>query len=49
MVRSVHVIARYTKIHNDGGKITRTRYPLVTEMMQKLAFTVTGGKYEQQR
>jgi hypothetical protein len=49
MVKSAHVIARYGKTHNDGGKIKRTKKPLVTELMQKLAFTVIGGKYEQQR
>jgi len=43
MVRSVHVIARYTKIHNDRWKITTNRNPLVTEVPQKEAFTINGG------
>jgi len=46
MVRSVHVMAMIYKIHNDSWKITTNRNPLVTEVPQKQAFTITGGKYQ---
>jgi hypothetical protein len=42
-------LSRYAKIHNDGWRAATTRNPLVTEMLQKLALTVTGGMYQEPR
>jgi len=32
---------KHTKIHNNSWKTTANRNPLVTEMLQKQAFTIT--------